>query len=947
MVLPALHAFTLMSTMKQLLPALTLSLSLSLSLSMSLSLGLISSASLAQAPAVLPAGLPVGLPAGLTQVTSVEGVTEYRLANGLQLLLVPDDSKPTTTVNVTYRVGSRHENYGETGMAHLLEHMVFKGTPTTRNAWSEFTRRGLRANGSTSTDRTNYFASFSANDDNLRWYLSWQADIMVNSFIARADLDTEMTVVRNEFEAGENNPGRVLFQRALSAMYDWHNYGKPTIGARTDIENVDIPRLQAFYRQYYQPDNATLVISGKFDRSKVLAWVAQYFGPLPKPTRVLPVTYTQDPPQDGERVVTVRRTGGSPMVYISHHTPAGSHPDAASVQLLASVLGDTPGGRLHKRLVQGQLAAQVFGAAIAWAESSPMITGVIVSPGQDLERARAAAAAVLDGLGVEPITAEELERARIGWLNNWDQGFTDPEAIGVGLSEAISLGDWRLFFLQRDRVRQVSLADINRVARQWVLRSNRTVAIYEPETKPERAPQIARVDVATALTAYKGDAAAAAAEAFDPTPANLDARTLSSQMPGTLKVALLPKGTRGRVVNARLVLQMGTEQSLQGLGLVASMAGGMLDKGGAGLTRQQIADGFDKLQASVGFGASGDSVFVGISTKREHLPAVIERVGALLRQPAFDAASLEELRKQALAGLEQQRKEPAALIRNRLARHGNPYARGDLRHARSFEEQEEDIKAVTLDQVIAFHRRFFSAAQGEFAAVGDMDAAAVRQALDKALGDWRKPAGGAQPQARVTRPFVAVAPARFVERTPDKANANLAGRLALPISDTHPDYAALVMANYIFGQGGSSRLWTRIREKDGLSYDVGSGLSWGALDANTEWQFSAIFAPQNQPRVEAAFQEELARSLKDGFTQAELNEGRAGLLNFRRLSRAQDDLLTERIAGNLFVNRSFAFAQQLDDALARLTVDQLNAAWRKHIDPQRLVIAWGGDFKQP
>jgi len=213
------------------------------------------------------------LPAGLTQVTSVEGITEYRLPNGLQVLLVPDESKPTTTVNVTYRVGSRHENYGETGMAHLLEHLVFKGTPTTRNVWADFTKRGLRANGSTWTDRTNYFASFAAHEDNLRWYLSWQADIMVNSFIAKADLDTEMTVVRNEFESGENSPGRVLFSKLLAGMYDWHNYGKDTIGARTDIENVDITRLQAFYRKYYQPDNGTLTLDSQFGRAKCREWV--------------------------------------------------------------------------------------------------------------------------------------------------------------------------------------------------------------------------------------------------------------------------------------------------------------------------------------------------------------------------------------------------------------------------------------------------------------------------------------------------------------------------------------------------------------------------------------------------------------------------------------------------------------------------------------------------
>ena len=887
------------------------------------------------------------LPAGMALVTTVEGITEYRLVNGLQLLLVPDDSKPTTTVNVTYRVGSRHENYGETGMAHLLEHMVFKGTPTTKNVWAEFTKRGLRANGSTGTDRTNYFASFAANDDNLRWYLGWQADIMVNSFIARSDLDTEMTVVRNEFESGENNPGRVLFQKSLAVMYDWHNYGKSTIGARTDIENVDIPRLQAFYRQYYQPDNATLVVSGKYDHAQVLAWVAQTFGALPRPQRTLPVTYTLDPPQDGERLVRVRRVGGAPAIYMAYHTPADAHPDAAAVQLLAGVLGDTPGGRLHKRVVEQRLAAQTFGFAVSWAETSPLFVGASLAPGQDIDKARAAMAAVLDGLAAEPVTAEELERARIGWLNNWDQGFDDPEAIGVAMSEAIAAGDWRLYFLQRDRVRALTLADIHRVAQTWIKRDNRTVAIYEPTAKPDRAPQGARVDVAAQVKDYKGDPSAALAEAFDPTPATLDARSIDAQLPAGVKVTLLPKGTRGRAVHARLTLRYGTEKSLFGQEIVSSMAGGLVDKGGASLTRQQIADQFDKLQAQVAFNGSGESVNVQITTKRDRLPAVIELVGKLLREPAYEAGPLEESRRQWLASVERQRKEPSAVISNRLARHGNPYPRGDLRYARTFEETEADIKAVTLEQVKAFHRRFYSAAKGEFSAVGDMDVAAVRKALDVALGAWRQPAAGPQPQARVPRPLVEGPPQRFVEITPDKANANLQGRLMLPLNDGDADYPALMLANYVFGQGGSSRLWTRIRETEGLSYDVRSVFNWGTLDVATEWNFSAIFAPQNQPKVEAAFKEELARSLKDGFTQAELDQGRVGLLSFRRLSRAQDDGVADAIARNLHFGRKFAFSQQTDDALSRLTLEQVNAAWRKHIDPQRLVIAWGGDFKPP
>ena len=903
---------------------------------------------------LLAGGLALGaaqakpaLPQGVTELRSVEGITEYRLANGLQVLLVPDDSKPTTTVNVTYRVGSRHENYGETGMAHLLEHLLFKGTPTNKNVWSEFTKRGLRANGTTSFDRTNYFASFSANDENLRWYLSWQADAMVNSFIARADLDTEMTVVRNEFEMGENNPSRVLLQKTMAAMFQWHNYGKSTIGARSDIENVDIPRLQAFYRTYYQPDNATLIISGSFDAAKVLGWVAHDFGAIARPQRVLPTTYTLDPPQDGEREVSVRRVGGSPTVFMAYHVPPGSAPDFAAVEMIANVLGDTPGGRLHKRLVPTQLAAQTFAFAWDLAEPGVLFLGASLAPGQDVARARAEMASVADSLRSEAVTAEELDRARTQWLNEWDRGYTDPERIGVALSGAIGLGDWRLYFLQRDAVRKVTLADVQRVAAQWLVPDNRTVGVYVPTAKPERAPQAQRADVAALVKDYRGDATATQVEAFDATPSNLDARTQRSRLPSGLQVALLPKGTRGAAVQARLRLRYGDVDSLKGQETVAAFAAALLDKGGAGLTRQQIADQFERLQASVSFSGSGQVLAVNITTKRERLPAVIELVTQMLREPAFASEALEEVRRQYLASIERQRKEPDALIGNMLARHGNPYPRGDLRHVPTFDEMEQDVRAVGLEQLRAFQQRFYSAANAEFAAVGDLDVAAVSKALASGLGQWGKPALGSATYTRVPEPLVAVAPKRFVEITPDKANANLRAKLALPISDRSPEYAALSMANYLFGLGGNSRLWKRIRETEGLSYDVRSVLDWSAIDDNTSWNLSAIFAPQNQPKVEAAVREELARSIKDGFTQAELDEGRAGLLSFRRLSRAQDAVVARTLANHLYLDRRYAFEQQVDEALGKLTLEQLNAAWRKYIDPQRLVMAWGGDFKQP
>jgi zinc protease len=390
-------------------------------------------------------------PAGAEQVTSVEGITEYRLDNGLRVLLFPDATKPTVTVNITYLVGSRHENYGETGMAHLLEHLLFKGTPTHPDINAEMKKRGIGFNASTWLDRTNYFASFSADDATLDWLLALEADRMINSHVRRADLDSEMTVVRNEMEAGENDPFRVLLSRILSTAFLWHNYGHSTIGARSDVEKMPIERLQAFYRNHYRPDNAVLLVAGRIDPATTLARIVATFGKLPRPAQALEPTYTREPVQDGEREVVVRRVGETTYVGSAYHVPAGPHPDSAAVDLLADVLGHTPTGRLHKALVEAKLATQVGGFGFSLAEPGVLLFFVEVPKGGDVDALRAR---LLDLVEVrkDPVTQAELDAARVRLLKDAELTADDANRLAMALSESIAQGDWRLFFLQRDRL---------------------------------------------------------------------------------------------------------------------------------------------------------------------------------------------------------------------------------------------------------------------------------------------------------------------------------------------------------------------------------------------------------------------------------------------------------------------------------------------------------------
>src|SRR5450631_1070482 len=454
------------------------------------------------------------LPPGITQGATVDGITEYTLANGLRIVLFPDPSRPKTTVNVTYLVGSRMESYGETGMAHLLEHMLFKGTSTNGNIIAALAQRGMNFNGSTSFDRTNYFETFTASDDNLNWALSMEADRMVNSKVARTDLDTEMTVVRNEMEMGETDPLRVLDKRTRAAAYDWHNYGKSAIGARADVERVDIGHLQAFYRTYYQPDNAVMVIAGAFDPEKTLALVAKYFGPIPKPTRTLPKLYTEEPVQDGDRQIVVRRVASTQWLSALYHTVPGAHPDAVALEAAVDIMTLTPGGHLYTALVETRKASAVDENSYLTSYDPGYAMFLVQVPQKDpIETARVVMLQTIEGVKQQPITATELDRARAKELKDIDETLNDPQRLGIALSSAIAAGDWRLFFLRRDQWRKVTPADVDRVAIAYFKAANRTVGEYLPDATPDRSPTPPKADIAAMVKDYKGDPAIAAGEA--------------------------------------------------------------------------------------------------------------------------------------------------------------------------------------------------------------------------------------------------------------------------------------------------------------------------------------------------------------------------------------------------------------------------------------------------
>ena len=875
----------------------------------------------------------------LQKTQSIEGVTEYRLPNGLRVLTVPDPGSDTTTVHIAYLVGSRHEGYGEKGMAHLLEHMLFKGSKRYPNVKEEFNRRGARWNGTTSNDRTTYFETFAATADNLDWALGMEADRMVNSFISRKDLDSEMTVVRNEFEMGENNAGSVLFQRMQQLAFPWHNYGNAIIGQRADIERVPIENLQAFYRTWYQPDNAVLIVGGKFDEKKALELVAKHFAPVPKPRRKLPSFYTEEPTQDGEREVTLRRVGENQVVSTLYRVPAGHHPDYPAIDVLTNVLGDVPSGRLHRALVQKGLAAHAWGAERGLHDPGFVYFGASLAKDGKLDPARAALVATVESLKSEPIRAEEVERARTALLNDFEKTQLDTGAYVRALSEFIAIGDWRLFFLYRERLKKVTLADVQRVAEHYLKPANRVLGTFVPTDAPDRADIPPSQEWQAALDAFKGESEGMRlGEAFDPSPKNIESRVVRKNLSNGIRAALLPKTTRGERVIATLALHWGDEKTLTNREVACSFAGGMLLRGTQKKSRADIKDAFEKLNATVAVGGDGASIEV----RRENLLPTLRLVAEVLREPAFSQAEFDEMKRAALTGAESQRTDPSAQASLQLARHLALYPKGHPNYTPDVEERIEWLRAATLEDAVACYRELFGATGAEFSAVGEFDPDELARVVEELFADWRSPS-----------PFVRVASRHFdrpaTEKevlTPDKANAVLRAGINVKLRDDNTDFPALVLANYLLGGSSTARMPGRVREKEGLSYSTFSSFNASAFDEAGSFRIGAIFAPQNRSRVESAIREELARAVRDGFGAEEVKAGQQAVLEQRRMARTQDRALANRLSSYLFMKRTFAWDVDFEAKIAALTPAQVNAALKRHFDPDKLSLVTAGDFKQ-
>ena len=870
-------------------------------------------------------------PAGASALTA--GVQETVLPNGLTVLVKEVRSAPVVSFSVWYRVGSRNEHTGITGVSHLLEHMMFKGTQ--QHQVGEIARalflNGATFNASTYYDWTNYYATLAS--DRLELAVEIEADRMVNSRVDKADLDLEMTVVRSELEGGENNPGRLLWQATVAAALQAHPYRWPVIGWRSDVENVPRDAIYAYYRAHYGPNNAVAVVVGDVDAARAVALVEKHFGGIPRIPDPPPV-YTTEPPQRGERRITVRRAGSLPMVMIAWRAPEAGHPDGYALDVLGTVLGEGRTSRLYQALVETGLASRADAGAPSLRDPFIFYVSATARPGVTAERLEAALLAEVDKITTEPVRDEELartlRRAEADFVFQTNSVTAQARQLGYWAM----VNDWRYLGTYLDRLRPLTPADVQAVAQRYFVTDARTTGWFVPAdgggptASPPREAS-ARVEKPKA------------GERLIPLPAPSSATAPPRQVTRfTLDNGLsvvVQENHASPTFALRASLPAGSlvePDDRQGLaGLVAAM----LTRGTTKRSALEFAAALEDVGAGLSAGADALSTSVTGTGLTRDFDVVMDLFAEMLRQPSFPAADLDRLKGQTLAGIVQAKVSPERVAGRNFDR--AIYPPGHPLRPGTFEESEQALAATQRDDLVAFHTRQYGPDRMILVLAGDLDTQQVREAIERRLGDWpRNPA--ARPIVPPDLPLQA-APVMQEAHIPDKSQTTILWGHAGGLRRSDPDFYAAQVLNLVLGGGGlTSRLSTAIRDEQGLAYSV-----YSYFDTNLyagPFQVGLGTNPANARKAIAALEAEIQRVLRDGLTQREVDEAVAYLTGRFPLRLETSAGVAEILWAMEFYALGADYMDRYAGYYRSVTLDQVNAAARQHLHPDRATLSVAG-----
>jgi zinc protease len=635
----------------------------------------------------------------------------------------------------------------------------------------------------------------------------------------------------------------------------------------------------------------------------------------------------------------LRRNGDVHVFGAAYHTVGAASPDYPAVQAAIDVLVRRPSGTLYKKLVETKLVAQVSGYQLLFRDPYLAQFSATVRDGKNLDKVEQVMLAEIEKLGAAKIDDREVERWRAATLKELELTMANSEEIAVELSEFAALGDWRTIFAYRDRVAKITAADVQRVAAAFFRQTNRTSGRFIPTKAPDRAPLTETPDVAAAVTGIEGGTFKEQGEVFAATLDNIEKRTSRPTLSSGIRAAFLPKKTRGGKVELALVLHFGDEASLQGKSTIAQLAAATMARGTTKKSYQDLQDLEDKLKSRIWIDGGAGAFTLHLETLRDQLPAALDLAAEMLMTPTFPDKELELVKQERLARLEQELTDPSSIAWVVLQQLASPWPKTDPRYTWSPAERIAAIKGVTAADLRQLHRDFLGIAKAELAVVGDFDPTAIGAQVDKLFGGWKSK----RPYARLAdKPFGVSATTRSIE-VKDKEMTQVVVAHDLAMRDTDPDYPAWVLVGHILGGDASSRLWMRLREKEGLSYGTGAFTYASAEDVSGGFGAFAIVAPQNLAKAKASILEEINKMAAGKIAADELARAKEAWIKDKDTSLSNDSYVVELLREQTYLGRTTAADKMLRAKLQAVTPADLERVAKKYLQPSKLVIVDAGD----
>ena len=899
--------------------------------------------------AFLAASAAFALPPNVERVESIRGVTQYRLkSNGMTILTVPDPASPVFTFMVVYHVGSRNEAPGNTGSAHLLEHMIFnkstenfgraKGHKTFQEVLYEAGADASSSNMTTWYDRMNGYSTLPA--DKLEIAMKIEADRLGRGLILDSERQSEMSVVRNEYEIGENNPYRVLDKAVIAAAIQAHPYHWSTIGYRSDIEGVTTEKLREHYKAFFWPNNAEAILVGDFDLERALAIFDREFGTFPRSPQPVPQVITVEPPQEGERRVVVRRPGTLNLVQIGYIRPGASHPDYIPLEVLNVILGDGVNSRLHQALVEKGVATNVGSVNYTLRDPYPLTVTATVSPGKTHSDAEAAIKATLAEVAEKGVSDAEVKRAQqqieVAVVRSRDGTYNFTSALG----EAVASTDWRWFLSYVDRIKAVSAADVKRVAAAYLVPEHATVGWFVATPNEKKAPIAAVAEAKPQASAAPQAPATPNADSPKASPAasTFAKRTVRKVLANGIVVDVIENHAVPTVALRGIVLA-GDNAAPAGKPALPALMAKMTARGTSSRTKEQIGALLDDVGATRSYTSILTELTVQANGMARDLPLLLDVIADELEHPAFRADELAKARKELEADILRNDDNTFARAMERLQQ--AVYPKGHPYYAAGREERLASLTAATEEDLRAFHRSRYVGAGMVIAIVGDVDAARAIAMVEQRFGPIAR--GERLDHASLPRvqPGAAIREAITMR---GKANMNLVMGEASGLRRADPDYEAALVANAALGQTAlSSRLGKRVRDTEGLSYSLGSRFALSE-EVDGLWFVNVNVAPQNLARALKSTREVIDQYSREGASDAEVEAQKSFFAGNFQVSLGSN----AGVANALAQAEKFGFGPRyLDEYPVRIrgvTKAQANDAMRKYFRADKLNLIVSGDL---